>query len=62
MFRLRVVQQHVKQLREMTNFCPCNKFVRVVNGTHLPIKSHRNLVIEFQSGQNSVRLKLIDVA
>ncbi|CAN0594912.1 unnamed protein product, partial [Laminaria digitata] len=47
---------------KMTDFRPCNKFVRVANGTHLPIEGHGNLVVDFQSGQNSVRLKLIDVA
>ncbi|CAN0544371.1 unnamed protein product, partial [Laminaria digitata] len=47
---------------KMTDFRPCNKFVRVANGTHLPIEGHGNLVVDFQSGQNSVHLKLIDVA
>ena len=47
---------------KMANFRQCNKFVRVANGTHLPIEGHGSLDVEFQSGQNSVRLKLIDVA
>ncbi|CAN0536036.1 unnamed protein product [Laminaria digitata] len=47
---------------KMIDFRPCNKFVRVANGTHLPIEGHGNLVADFQSGQNSVRLNLIDVA
>ncbi|CAN0557992.1 unnamed protein product, partial [Laminaria digitata] len=46
---------------KMTDFRPCNKFVRVANGTHLPIEGDGNLVVDFQSGQNSVHLKLIDV-
>ena len=45
---------------KIIDFRPCNKFVCFANGTHLPIEGHGNLV-EFQSGQNSVRLKLIDV-
>ena len=31
-------------------------------GPHLPIEGHGNLVVELQSGQKSVRLKLIDVS
>ena len=47
---------------KITVFRPCNKFVRVADGTHLPIERHGILVLEFQSGQNSVHPKLIDVA
>ena len=47
---------------KITVFRPCNKFVRVADGTHLPIERHGILVLEFQSGQNSVHLKLIGVA
>ncbi len=47
---------------KMTNFRPCNKVLRVANGAHLPIEGHGNLVVEFQSGQGSVRMELFNVA
>ena len=47
---------------EMTNFQPCNKSLRVANGVTLPIEGKGNLVVEFQSGLESVRLQLHEVA
>ena len=46
----------------MTNFQPCNKSLRVANGVTLPIKGKGNLVVEFQSDLESVRLQLHEVA
>ncbi|CAM9443784.1 unnamed protein product, partial [Ascophyllum nodosum] len=46
----------------MTNFQPCNKSLRVANGVTLPIEGKGNLVVEFQSGLESVRLQLHKVA
>ena len=46
----------------MTNFQPCNKSLRVANGVTLPIEGKGNLVVEFQSGLESVRLQLHEVA
>ena len=46
----------------MTNFQPCNKYLRVANGVTLPIEGTGNLVVEFQSGLESVRLQLHEVA
>ena len=45
----------------MTNFQPCNKSLRVANGITLPIEGKGNLVVEFQSGLESVRLQLHEV-
>ena len=36
--------------------------MRVANGKHLPRVCHGNLVVEFQSDQDLVRLKFVDVA
>ena len=46
----------------MTNFQPCNKFLRVANGVTFPIEGKGNLVVEFQSGLESVPLQLHEVA
>ena len=46
----------------MTNFQPCDKSLRVANGVTLPIEGIGNLVVEFQSGLESVRLQLHGVA
>ena len=46
----------------MTNFQPCNKSLRVADGATLPIEGKGNLVVEFQSGLESVRLQLHEVA
>ena len=46
----------------MINFQPCNKSLRVANGATLPIEGKGNLVVEFQSGLESVRLQLHEVA
>ena len=46
----------------MTNFQPCNKSLRVANGVTLPNEGKGNLVVEFQSGLESVRLQLHEVA
>ena len=46
----------------MTDFQPCNKSLRVANGVTLPIEGKGNLVVEFQSGLESVRLQLHEVA
>ena len=46
----------------MTNFQPCNKSLRVANGVILPIERKGNVVVEFQSGLESVRLQLHEVA
>ena len=46
----------------MTTFQPCNKSLRVANGVTLPIEGIGNLVAEFQSGLESVRLQLHGVA
>ena len=45
----------------MTNFQPCNKSLRVANGVTLPTEGKGNLVAEFQSGLESVRLQLHEV-
>ena len=45
-----------------TNFQPCNKSLRVANGVTLLIEGKGNLVVEFQSGLESVRLQLHEVA
>ena len=42
----------------MTNFHPCNKSLRVADCVTLRIEGKGNLVIEFQSGLESVRLQL----
>ena len=47
---------------EMTNFQPFNISLRVANGVTLPIEGKGNLVVEFQSGLESVRLQLHEVA
>ena len=46
----------------MANFQPCNKSLRVANGVILPVEGKGNLVVEFQSGLESVRLQLHEVA
>ena len=46
----------------MTTFQPCNNSLRVANGVTLPIEGKGNLVVEFQSGLESVRLQLHEVA
>ena len=46
----------------ITNFQPCNKYLRVTNGVTLAIEGKCNLVVEFQSGLESVRLQLHEVA
>ena len=45
----------------ITNFQPCNKSSRVANSVTLPIEGKGNLVVEFQSGLESVRLQLHEV-
>ena len=47
---------------KMTNYRPCKKFLRVAGGKQLPIKGHGNLVVDFQSGQDFVRIELFYVA
>ena len=47
---------------KMTNYRPCNKFVSVASGKQLPIEGHGNLVVDFQSGQDFVRIELLNVA
>ena len=55
--------RHISPSSEgMTNFHPCNKSLRVANGVTLPIEGKGNLVVEFQSGLESVRLQLHGVA
>ncbi|CAM9359721.1 unnamed protein product, partial [Ascophyllum nodosum] len=46
----------------MTNFQPCNKSLRVANGVTIPIEGKCNVVVEYQSGLESVRLQLHEVA
>ena len=46
----------------MTNFHQCNKPLRVANCVTLRIEGKGNLVVEFQSGLESVRLQLHGVA
>ncbi|CAN0562204.1 unnamed protein product [Laminaria digitata] len=46
----------------MTNYRPCNKFLRIASGAELPIEGRGNLVVDFQSGQGSVRQVLYNVA
>ena len=46
----------------MTNFQPCNKSLRVANGVPFPIEGRGNLVVEFKSGLESVRLHLHELA
>ena len=54
---------HVSPSSEgMTNFQPCNKSLRVANGVTLPIEGKSNLVVEFQSGLEPIRLQLHEVA
>ena len=49
-------------LEGMTNLQSCNKSLQVANGVTLPIEGKGNLVVEFQSGLESVRLQLHEVA
>ena len=41
---------------KMTNYPPSNKFLSVASGKQLPIESHGNLVVDFQSGQDFVHI------
>ena len=47
---------------KMTNYPPSNKFLSVASGKQLPIESHGNLVVDFQSGQDFVRIELLNDA
>ena len=40
----------------------CNKFLRVASGKQFLIEGHGNLVVDFQSGQDFVRIEIFNVA
>ncbi|CAN0197419.1 unnamed protein product, partial [Pylaiella littoralis] len=47
---------------KMTNYRPCNKFLRVASGAQLRIEGRGDLLVDFQSGPGQVRVKLMSVA